>query len=283
MESIYIETTAINKALETGINGSQIASALSALELQPKTSILTLQEIAKTYQEKENKDIAQNLCKILKDIKPTFIPEISHLIIWEIQKLWQSSKLPFFKESYQEAIESEVVKLASGMFSDEARNFILNRDKQLREEIPIWSKKYLKSVKEVKQRNPEEFKKLKTFYNFLNYYKDQYSSLVAKHLQKNVIQIEADLITSHLDDFPVLRSLVFSDLYMTFILVAHEEMPAKDKTHDLKHIISAAYCNKFLSADEDQIKLVPHINESLRVLAWDDFLAQFELVKKIEQ
>jgi hypothetical protein len=70
--------------------------------------------------------------------------------------------------------------------------------------------------------------------------------------------------------------LVRSELYMTFILFTHEKIPAKDKTHDMKHIISAAYCNKFLSADKPQLKIIKQINPDLEVLGWDDFTNQIQ-------
>jgi hypothetical protein len=90
------------------------------------------------------------------------------------------------------------------------------------------------------------------------------------------LHVEAELLAFHIDDFPVLRSLVRSELYLSFILFIHAEIPAKEKTHDMKHIISAAYCNKFLSADNNQLKLVKQINPDLETIPWDAFANQIQ-------
>lgn len=277
MKSAYIETTAINKAWEAGITGRQIADALTSLKLRPKTSILTLQELAKTYLDEHNKQAARELCTIVKDIKPTFIPEINYLIVWEAQKVWEGCELPVFEDSYQEVIGEEVRKLACGILSDEARDLILGRDMQIRQEIPDACEEIIDSVREAKKQKPGIFKELRSFDDFLNHYKDNYADSITKHLMKNVLHVEAELLAHNIDDFPVLRSLVRSDLYMTFILVAHEEVPARDKTHDLKHIISASYCDTFLSADSEQIKLVKSINPDLKILPWDDFIEKAKI------
>ena len=273
MNKLYIDTSIFNRALDTGVDATAMREAFSKLRLEPATGLLTVNELARTFLKPSNADRAKALFALLRDLDPVYQPEIRSVLKAEVTKLRTGAAvLPFLDELQHASARVEVARLAGGFFDERASRFLVdtlrrkNRDRESH-------KSHLANISSAGATDPK-VAALQTFDDVWAYFdsKGALPSMIAEVLRGDVSLREAKELAQRLQSFPAIATAVRSDVYLNFIMIAHAEVPGKDKLDDYKHAIGAAYCSAFLTADM-QVAALRHVLPHVRLLTWNSVLA----------
>ena len=275
MKKVYIDVSIINSAHLEGIGGLQLIYHLRMKDLNPATSSFTIYDIIRAYDNRNSYQRAQLMLSIIKYINPLYVVLTKDLLEQEIAHFRRGTPVsPFLDHLDQATFRFEVENLARGCSDDESKRFIKNCVSEMKAGFPRISKDYLNTMREDTKAKNLVANRILTFYDLINFYRKgkEISRLISLILENSVSPSEIEELAFNLDSFPVLRSIVYSNCYLIFLHITKGTSHSVDMIDDYRHIIDASYCNIFLTADEKQLKAVPHINKDLETLSWSDLL-----------
>ena len=275
MKKVYIDVSIINSAHLEGIGGLQLIYHLRMKDLYPSTSSFTICDIMREYNNQNSYQRAQLMLSIINYINPLYVVLTKDLLEQEIAHFRRGTPVsPFFGHLDQATFRFEVENLSRGYSDDESKRFIRNCESEIKAGFPRISKDYLNTMREDTKAKNLVANKILTFYDLINFYREgnEISRLISLILENSVSPSEIEELAFNLDSFPVLRSVVYSNCYLIFTHITQGTSHIVDMIDDYRHIIDASYSNIFLSADEKQLKTVPHINKDLETLSWSDLL-----------
>jgi len=273
VNKIYIETSVLNRAIDDFVSAESLREKLSLLGFEPATGLITINELARTFLNTRNVLRATSLFATLRELNPAYQPEIPWLLAAEIDKLRHGvAVLPFLDSLNLAATRAEVMRLANGNFDDGANRFIddtLKRKRHNREQ----QQSFVSHVDSLREAIPG-IRKLRTFNDVWSHIeaKGDTPHLVRAVLRGAVTTREADELAMRLTAFPTIAAAIRANVYLNFVMVAHTTIPGKDKLDDYKHLIAAAYCSAFLTADK-QVAAIQCIVPHLQAYSWNDIIA----------
>lgn len=271
MQRAYIETSIINRACDELINGQGLANFLKQMSYSPAIGMHVIYELARTFLDQSYAQRGQSLFSLIKDINPAIIPLTQDLHEMEIIKLRTGAAvLPFLDAINEVATHYEIEKLSNGIFDSRAEQFIRSREQKVMEIEPIFTQKYLNHVKKVKASNPKLSRQMRTFKDVLSYFENDIPQLIRDILRVRITKYEAYELSQRLQSFPAIRSAVFANLYIAFILIVYQTPPSYDKPDDYRHIIDSSYSSIVISADSSLCRAIKWINPDIRVLTWEE-------------
>ena len=133
MRKVYLETNAICRAQESNISGADLRQLLDDRELKPVVGLHVIYELARTFLNEKNTNIAIEYFSIIKELSPEFSNQPSVLMLQEVKNCINNDKIHSLLngEEKQQTFD-EVCKLSVGNFNDNARAFIENRDNKFK-------------------------------------------------------------------------------------------------------------------------------------------------------
>jgi len=274
MDTVYIETSVINKVLEESITGEGFRTALADFGYRPAVGMHTIYELARTFLDPNQTTLGQQLFTILRDVDASIVPMTNMLLEKEIIKLRTGAAvLPILDTENQVATRYEIEKLAQG-FDSNARKFIEPRENERRTNEPSENEEYLNHVRQKNKDNPNKYRIIKTFEDALRYFDPEIPEFIAGLFKGKVSSFEAKELYQRLDSFPLLRSTVRANLYICFIIIRNEQHPSYDRVDDFRQVIDASYGKAFFTNDGQLSRTANCINPDITVLTWDQIFTK---------
>lgn len=264
MQNAFLETNAICRFLDEKISGEEIRAILLSHGYLPVIGLHVIYELAKTFLSENNEATAKSLFEIVRDLKPEITEEPKIILQGEFNKFINGAEFdPFLVGARRAAARHEITKLSNGNFDDEAKNFIINRDNNFKKDHPLLGQKKINLFIDF----PPD-KKLRSFEEVVEYYKNDISKYIGEILRGLASPEQALSMTENLSNFPLLKSTVQANLFMDFIANVHKSIPNTDKVDDHRHIIEASYCDAFVTEDSQLLKNIGKINPNLKPIQW---------------
>jgi hypothetical protein len=119
-------------------------------------------------------------------------------------------------------------------------------------------------------------RKLRTFEDVLALGPADGGALVREIMHRKISPADAARWWRRLDEFPTMRTIVRANAYQSTPPIVERVRPARDRIHDARHVIEAAYCQLFVTADEGLARAVRKLNPALRVVRFRDLVATLE-------
>lgn len=273
MDTVYIETSVINKVLEESMTGTGFRATLADSGYRPVVGMHTIYELAKTFLDPEQTTIGQQLFTILRDIDGSIVPMTNMLLEQEIIKLHTGAAvLPMLDTNNQASTRYDIERFSKGIIISEAITFIETRENERRANEPLEDEGYLHRVRQVNKYNPNEYRNIKTFEDALGYFDSRIPGFIVPILKGGVSNSEAKELYQRLDSFPSLRSVVRANLYLCFIIIRNEQHPSYDRVDDFRHVIDASYCDAFFTNDRQLSRTANCINPDITVFTWKEIM-----------
>jgi len=225
---------------------------------------------------KGNAEVAQESFQFLSEVKDSveLIPVVSDLIRAEFDYAREGVPTvtvvdPFNQTSYWQEIE----KGALGYF-DEAKRFVSQRESRDERWMAAYNRKAIRE-----SIPPEQLKKIKTFEEF---HKQLLPSLGPEYLryfatsQKVEFKHSHNRILGNYDYFPAINTAINAQLYLLFVAVIHEAVPATDKFDDFRHLIESVYCDCFVTHEKKLLNRSRDIRPSKPGISWETFRDAFD-------
>jgi hypothetical protein len=274
MKKAYLETSAINYAERSGIYGETLCFSLQSRGFRPAIGIHTIYELAVTFLSPGQAKKAAALFSLVRDLNPAYQPPSDSLLRQEIVKLRTGAAvLPFLDDLEYASAQTEVRRLASGVFDERGRRFVSGRESRIRSEFPHKAARYLQHV--INTRANGSVPRIRTFQAAYQYFESsgEIPLLIRRTLHKDgVTESEARELEKRLNEFPAIRALLRANLYISFIFIANLCKPTDDKFDDYRHIIEASYYDAFVTRDKQLLGTVQAIGPHLNPLSADSVL-----------
>lgn len=264
MRKVYLETNAICCAQESNISGTDLRQLLDERGLTPVVGVHVIYELARTFLNENNTDIAIKLFTVINELSPEFSNQPGVLMSQEVGNCLNNDKIHSFLngEEKQQTIE-EIRKLSVGNFDDKARAFIEERDNNFNIDHENISKH---NIKLFIKCPPSEC--VRTFEDVFAYYENDFPSLIIKIFNDTISEETALEVIEKIDKFLTIRSNLRSQIYLMYVQLVQKAVPASDKVDDHRHIIEAAYCDAFITSDAQLINNANKINPNLEIIEW---------------
>ena len=87
------------------------------------------------------------------------------------------------------------------------------------------------------------------------------------------MKVEYSTLLNHkMNDYPALRTLLHQQLYLEFTTEWHGTTPGKNRFSDGIQMIEAAYCDTFITDDNDLLKHGAKINQYIEMMSIYDII-----------
>ncbi len=268
MKKAYLEANAISRAVENEISGEALREKLQSKGYLAVIGFHTIYELAKIFLNAEKTEIGKSLFIVVKNLGAMYSEESKEILRQEYKNCINKEFIkPFISDGKLTYTNSEIDKLACGVFDSRARVFIQNREHSFRSDHIIMSANNIRAFKE----NPPQ-DRLCTFEDVTSYYRDSFPMLVKKILNDVPTESVAHQIAGTLDSYPAIRSAVMANMYLVFVESVQKVVPATDKVDDHRHLIEASYCDVFITQEKQLLNNVQKINPELRAISWSDLV-----------
>lgn len=261
IKTAFLETSAINKCCDNHINGYQLNSLFKQNNIEPVVGMYTLYELARAH----NVDLekAKKLFQFIQQLNPSFCYRKDLLYKWEAEKITDNKAVNYIVNSIdlREKISSRIANYSNGLFTEEDKEFEARRQASLTRDMQNWAPNTFNNEK----INPNQM-------SFLEFVQKYFASDQQVNEIKDIIFINTkiELLSPNIDKFkqnltsyPALRTLIYSYLYLNYVVKTGRHTPAEDKFTDQLQLIEAAYCNIFISGDEKHLKYANKINSQI--------------------
>lgn len=264
MDTIFLESSAVNYISEKGLSGEQFVDILEKKSLVPVIGRYTTLELAKDILHDKVEPV-KKLFYFVKSLNSIFACRRDQLYKMEEHKLrnnlivnWQTN------QEDMKIINGMIDRFCKGQFNDDDRLAIKNR------EIFMDSnrQKNWSTPKDPKKSSILKGKDFETFItwffqnitpSYIEYLINFFRSGTSVNFNKELME---DFI-SNIAKYPALRTFLYSNLYLDFIAQKNPDPPAKDKFPDCLQIIEGSYCTYFVSNDTWHINSGNRINPNV--------------------
>lgn len=267
MKTAYLEPSAINWYVDSPYTGYVVSQAMSASGYRPVIGLHTIYELARTFLNPSATQRGRNLFRLMTDLDPSVSPGSSALMIKEVDRLrTRTAVLPFLDHLDQAATRHEMARLAEGVFDHRARQFIEQREAEIKANHPPAMRRYIEDVNELRAADAGAVPRFVLFEDAVTFLGRRVPELIRDLLHGQVSDHEAVLLAKQLDEFPAIRSTVRANLYLMWICVSHGAIPSADKLDDYRHVIEASYCDVLVTNDEQLKRTTPRLHAGMVVL-----------------
>ena len=240
----------------------------------PATSLHAVCELAATFLLPAGRPRAMALFAALDELDPLYHPEPHELLLAEYQALCTGALViptPRGLDGFE--LRLEVARLARGDLRDPQRAFLAALDAKLRVELPKLYDGYLAYVDRVAPRGSPLARKLQTFEDIVALGPADGGQLVREIMHRQISREDGSRWWLRLDEFPTMRTIVRANAFQSTPPIVARVRPARDRMHDARHVIEAAYCDLFVTADAGQARAVPKLNPVLRVVRFGELFS----------
>ena len=269
----YVEPSAVNHAVDVGLAGRDLRGVLGERGAVPATSLHAVCELAATFLRPAQRPRAMALFAVLDELEPLYHPEPGELLDAEYHALRTGALViptPRGLDGFE--LRLEVARLARGDLRDRQRAFLSDLDAKLRVEQPKLYDGYLAYLERVAPRGSTLARKLRTFEDVMALGPAHGGELVREIMHCQISVAEGARWWRRLDEFPTMRTIVRANAFQSTPPIVARVRPARDRIHDSRHVIEAAYCDLFVTADEGQARAVSKLHPALRVIRFADLL-----------
>jgi hypothetical protein len=267
MPRAYLEPSAINAARAAGHSGRSAAGRLSGSDLTPVIGVHAVYELAKGFLTTEAEHSARANFQLIHELDPSYGTTPGRLTRQELQTLRTGAAvLPFLDTLNQASIRTEVFRLASGAFSADARALITQREEEMGANRPRISEDFLTRIKQARADDANSLPRSQDFEDVVRYFEPQFPQILGQIFGSVISAFEIRELSHRLPSFPATRALVRANLYMAYIMLAHETTPGGDKVDDYRHVIEASYCDYLVTADRKLLGAAPRISPGIRTI-----------------
>lgn len=271
MRNIFLETSAVNRAVATDLDPKALRDRLTQSDRCPVVGIHVIYELAATFLRPENVDTGKALFRFVRDLDPSFTPPTMDLLLQEVLRLrTNAAVLLFLTHGNQSATRLEVHRLAEGNFDATAQAFIKAREAEVQREHPNMANAYIKHVSRVRGVRGDFLPALSQFSDVAEYFRNRWPDMIRAIVHEAVSAAEARELSERLATFPALRATLNANLYLMFICVAHGVVPGDDKLDDYRHLIDASYCDAMILYDDRARSAARYIAPQLQVVSLED-------------
>jgi hypothetical protein len=271
MRNIFLETSAINRAVATGLDPTALRDHLAHSDRRPVIGIHVIYELAATFLRPERVDTGKALFRFVRDLDPSFTPPTMDLLLQEVLRLrTNAAVLPFLTHDNQSATRLEVHRLAVGAFDATAQAFIEAREAEVRREHPNMANAYIGHVSRVREVQGDSLPTLRQFSDVAEYFRNRWPDMIRAIVHEAVLPAEARELAERLVTFPALRATLNANLYLMFICIAHGAVPGDDKLDDYRHLIDASYCEAMILYDDRARSAARYIAPQLQIESLED-------------
>ena len=287
MKTVFMDTNVINRLCDSGFTATEIKEHLKDKDLVLCTggNLVTF-ELAATFLEKKNFNRAKKLFCFLKSLDLSFAPHKDYLFEQEVNKLCNCSSVNHLSpQSYEKDVKSKIDEYCEIAkpedFKQDDVNFIEEKKKNLIEMLKNWDPKrpgFIK-VDVPKSMKFNEFVD-KYFFNKLRF-SDQLFVLFSLHFIFNCkltpfSRNEIEKFREHMHSYPVLRTLMYSHLYLNYFAQIHNKRPSKSMICDHIQLIEASYYTYFVSDDKKLLQYAKYINPNINLININEIIPEFK-------
>jgi hypothetical protein len=271
----YLEPSAINHAVDRGLEGSDLRALLEDHRAVPTTGLHTIYELARTFLLPEGRARGMALFTLLADLDPVYQAEPLRLLEREyVASRTGTAVIPVLAPLDTDAARLEVARLARGDFDAQARDFLQAREADVRDGFPRQYGRFMAKVERLAPRRSPRARSLRTFESVLALGDRNGGDLVREIMYGRISRDDGARMWRRLDDFPTLRTIARANAYLSTTPIAHRRRPALDKIDDYRHVIEASYCQVFITADEQLARTAPKLHPDLRVVRFAELIAR---------
>ncbi|CZH38803.1 hypothetical protein SDA22_10100 [Legionella pneumophila serogroup 1] len=263
METVFLETNAINSCYLGKYSGKELSKALSMKNLIPIISQHTTYELGRNFLSPINIQLGISLFSILKGLNPTYSCQTMELLKRGIKKLTLDIACDFIIEkSNFYHLQKAISEICQGNISEEWSKYISTRESEIINNQTIWNHLF----QTPKTTDFENF-----FQNIINDRKN-IIFIIQELCNEQLNPVEAENLILKLDQFKAIKTAIRANLYMCFLARNHKTAPSKDKTDDFRHLIDASLCTYFATDDNNLIKYARIIIPELRIMTFADLI-----------
>lgn len=159
MEKAYLETSAINSAESGSLSGQDLVHGLRYLGFSPVIGMHSIYELARTYLNPDQSVKAGRLFSIVRDLNPSFMPPTWQVLSQEVLKLRTGAAVfPFLTGVDLASAQTEVARLALGIFDNHAERFIRSREGAVKSDHLSLGNQYLNHINQMRTKEPGKFR-----------------------------------------------------------------------------------------------------------------------------
>jgi hypothetical protein len=269
----YIEVSVINRSVDQGNDAISLRENLRTLGYEPVLGLNVIYELAKCFLTDQGIPRGRKLLAFVDDLAPTFHWGPQQLMEQEVERFRHGTAvLPFLDRLNHDSIVMEARKLRAGILSTDLRDNIVTREADLSANVSKNDAIYLRQVDELCTQYPGEVRRFRTYEDVLTQFAPdlfRFVEAVVNRLRKLVSADEARRIASRMDEFPAIRSVMRTHMYLMFHCLVHGTGAGRDKLGDYRHVAEAAYCRALPTADRQLAKSGRKINPQLLVLPFE--------------
>lgn len=260
MKTASLDTSAINWIFNKKFNAIEFNELLKLKGYTPVVGMDTIYELERCFIQYPEK--GKNLFYFLNQLNPVYICQRQIIYEQELSKLTQGSSvnalLGYFSE---EILRMRIKDNITG---------ISNHNKFIKERQFFWNdcRKKLWTPEGVKRNLKLELNDyllhcIKQITMNIKIVQDWLKFLT----NKTVLIYYAKNFIKNINNFPALRTALYSQFYLNFLLIKNLTTPSEDKFTDSLQVISSSYSTAIISDDKYLIKtLAPAVNPDIQLL-----------------
>ncbi|STX37486.1 hypothetical protein [Legionella feeleii] len=262
MKTAFIETSAINWLSDHAINAHTCNQIFATYKLTPVIGMDTIYELGRCFTTIPKR--GSELFSWLNQLKPIYSCQRAILYSQELDNLLRGSSINALLGYYSEEILAKRIKdFSSGIFENIHEEFIAGRQF-------FWDdcREKLWNPNKVKQNLGLTFKNylhhcLKQIETNISILQKWVKELTGKRLSKeNTI-----LLLKKLNAYPALRTALYSQFYLNFLIIRNRSIPSEDKFTDSLQVIGASYFSSIVSNDKYLIDTLANtVNPDIQVI-----------------
>ncbi|VEB39078.1 Uncharacterised protein [Legionella sainthelensi] len=263
METVFLETNAINSCHYEKYSGEELAEILFKKNLIPIVSQHTTYELARNFLSPKNIQLGISFFSILKGLNPTYSCETMELLKREIKKLISDVACDFIIEKSQlYHLQKAISEACQGEISEKWCRYISTRESEIINNQNIWNHLFQRS----------QMKNFETFFQTIIDDRKNIIFIIQELCNKQLNLVEAESLMLKLDQFKAIKTAIRANLYMNFHAIKFKKPPSKDKTDDFRHLIDASLCTYFVTDDERLKNNIPSIIPELKVIKFSELI-----------
>ncbi|KTD47927.1 hypothetical protein Lqui_2191 [Legionella quinlivanii] len=262
METVFIETNAINSCFDEGISGQELNSILQKKKLTPIVSQHSTYELARTFVDHNTREKGKKLFNILFDLNPIYSCETKELLKRELTHLENKNKsIDYLMEpSIKSKLDEALHNICNDNIKSDYFKFINEREIAFDSDKKLFEKLY-------GNKNEPNFDAFITkIINNRNIIK-----IIHEFTDINLNIIQSEKLISSISCYKAIYAAIRANTYLNYLAINNKKIPKKDRTYDYHHLIDSVYCGYFVTDDRKLTKAAPFIS-SIEIISFSELL-----------
>lgn len=264
METIFLETNALNSCLTNNYSGTNLRNILSKKKLTPVVSQHTTYELVRNFISDKNQQIGIKLFSILGDLNPIYSCQTTQLLRREVNKFINGTACDFIIESeFLNPLKDAIQQFSLGNIDKYYVEYVANRELEIKNNS---AKQWESIFQDNKIVNFDDF------YRDTICKKENITFFIKNMCDIKLNDLQAEGLSIHINEFKAIKTAIRANLYMSYIARNNKISPSKDKNDDFRHLIDSSLCTYFVTNDNDLKKYAQIINTEIRVMSFEEII-----------